>query len=238
MLQVYGGYLHKLVTLAPRMPQSSGTEPSAPDLVGTAVEELAELAYANMRDGIADSGQTKKTREFLRNRLELAFARLIRAPEDARYVCGAILKVKPDAVPTDPVVGKSRDEGLLRLRKLVEDEKTGPPEKSGLLKGLALLHAICISQLYAQDPDAFDVLADLERCYSKICEEDNSEDASSSLVEILLSQVARPSSLMRQMSLKVFEAFTGYMKPQALELLTGPLMAEENTKGQRELFTT
>jgi DNA polymerase phi len=130
-------------------------------------------------------------------------------------------------------------QALERLKDLL-DTTDVDEELQGPYQGLALLHAVGLLQLYNEDPDALDTLADLEQCYDKLKnrEDEDEEGISAFLVEILLSMVARPSSLMRQVSQQVFEAFTPIMSEQAVKLLTDPLLAEESEKGQQALFST
>ncbi|KAL8414968.1 hypothetical protein RB594_005974 [Gaeumannomyces avenae] len=236
-LRIYADYVSRLVM--------ASTEPKLKDekdgdsVGGLALLELAKLAYS--RDY---SDLTARTRSSLRVRLTSSFAKVIKRPEDFTYICDAMLSVEPDSMDMGDDVQSELAAALERLQKLVR--KSEKKKGSGVAalrmprQGLALLHAIAILQLYNEDPDAFDVLADTKQCYEKLKEKEKETGDGSGmaefLVEILLSMIAQPSSLMRQASLLVFEAFSPLMTPKALELLTGTLSVEENANGQKTLF--
>ena len=137
-------------------------------------------------------------------------------------------------------IKEAMDDALARMKKLLKRKSKSKDDQS-LAQGLAMLHAISIFQLYNEDPDAMEVLNDLAQFYERLKSGsvgDKSEGSSELLVEILLSMVARPSSLMRQVSQQVFDAFTSQISAEGLELLTDPLASGESTKGQKELFNT
>ncbi len=114
------------------------------------------------------------------------------------------------------------------------------PAQTPATKALALLHAVAVLQFYNEDPDAVEIFQELEECYSKLSSGKlkSGEGTPEFLVEILLAMVARSSSLMRQVSQQVLDAFTPLMSTEAIQLLTEPLAADENEKGQQALFST
>ncbi|KAL5621433.1 hypothetical protein BROUX41_006333 [Berkeleyomyces rouxiae] len=116
-------------------------------------------------------------------------------------------------------------------------------------KGMALMYAISIFQLYNDDPDALNMLNDLKqyqkqfkaRSASKKTKaassgEEEEDPVFALFVEILLSMVARPSSLTRQVSKQVFEAFSSYITAAGLQALVAVLDTSEDMEGQRALF--
>ena len=231
-VQAYGNYLFKLASLA--------TEPGKTDddndiyVPALALQELARITYSKADAALSD----QKTRDLLRNRLTSAFAKFVRRPEDFSHLCNAVLLIEADV----GMAGEIESElvrALERLRDLLDCEDVGA-DLRGPYHGLALLHAVGVLQLYNEDPDALETLADLEQCYDKLKGKafDEDEGVTEFLVEILLSMVAQPSSLMRQLSQQVFEAFTSVLSAQAIQLLTDPLTADENAKGQQALFST
>jgi DNA polymerase phi len=221
-IQIYANYLLKLASL-----------PSVSGVSGVALQKLAKLTYTK-----DDSDEDGKIQGMLQNRLTSALARFVKRREDFAQFCNAVLMIEAD-VGIDEEIQTEYVQALERLKELLDttdvDEELQAP-----YQGLALLHAVGLLQLYNEDPDALDTLADLEQCYDKLKnrEEEDDEGISAFLVEILLSMVARPSSLMRQVSQQVFEAFTPIMSEQAVKLLTDPLLAEESEKGQQALFST
>ncbi|KLU84330.1 hypothetical protein MAPG_03374 [Magnaporthiopsis poae ATCC 64411] len=235
-LRSYADYVSKLVL--------AGADPKLKDekdggsVGGFALLELAKLAYSKEYFDLSE-----RTRSSLRSRLTSSFAKVIKRPEDFMYICDAMLSVEPDAVGMDRDVQSELTAALERLGKLIKkSEKKGSGAAALRMprQGLALLHAVAILQLYNEEPDALDVLADTKECYEKLKEKEKETGDGSGmaefLVEILLSMIARPSALMRQASLLVFEAFSPLMTSKALELLTDTLGAEENANGLKALF--
>ncbi|KAG5979944.1 hypothetical protein E4U55_004545 [Claviceps digitariae] len=199
------------------------------------LQELTSVAYGQPAE-IPKDALTDQIREMCRSRLETSLAKLARASTDFSVFCKAVASIDSSAMTMTAEIKKAKDEALSRMRTLLKS-------RTDAAQGLAMLHAISIFQLYNEDPDAMDVLDDLSQCYDKLMsknatDEGNTQGGSELLIEILLSMVARPSSLMRQVSQQVFGVFTSQMSEQSMELLTGPLGSDESTKGQRELFNT
>jgi DNA polymerase phi len=227
--QALGGYLFKLASVPSETPDADTSSKSVP---GLAITALTELAYSN-------KSVPESIKEMLRGRSTSAFAKLVRRPEDFGHLCNAILSIEADVDPDDEIASMVLPGAYERLRDLLDPAKqtdgTREPRQA-----LALLHAVGILQFYNQDPDVMDLFEELGECYDKLESYGQGSDQGISeyLVEILLAMVARPSSLMRQVSQQVFEAFTGYMSEEALKLLTDPLAVEESAKGQQALFST
>lgn len=79
-------------------------------------------------------------------------------------------------------------------------------------------------QVYNGDADAVSMLDELQFCYSKFLGDeksnDETSDASDTLVEILLSFASKQSQLFRRMSEQVFSAFADKVTATGLESLT------------------
>jgi DNA polymerase phi len=227
--QALGGYLFKLASVPSETPDADTSNKSVP---GLAINALTELAYSN-------KSVPESIRESLRGRSTSAFAKLVRRPEDFGHLCNAILSIEADVDPEDEIAGQVLPGAYERLRDLLDPAKQTDDTREPR-QALALLHAVGILQFYNQDPDVMDLFEELSECYDKLESYGQGSDQGISeyLVEILLAMVARPSSLMRQVSQQVFEAFTGYMSEEALKLLTDPLAVEESAKGQQALFST
>jgi DNA polymerase phi len=227
--QALGNYLVRLASVPS---ESADANISSKSVSSLAIQALTELAYAN-------KSVPMEMRESLRTRASSAFAKLVRKPEDFGHLCDAILSIEVDVDPNDEVASSVLPGAFQRLKDLLdparETDSTRTPRQA-----LALLHAVGVLQFYNQDPDVVDLFEELEECYHKLERYGHGSDEGISeyLIEILLAMVARPSALMRQVSLQVFEAFTGFMSAEALKLLTDPLVAEESAKGQQALFST
>ena len=196
------------------------------------IAELASCAYSDKQK--FDPPLSEKTREVFRSRLSSAFARLTRRREDFAKLCDIVLCIDTGAIIMSDEVRAEQSNAMKALRKLLKTSKKSDKKETGASVGLALLYAITILQLYDGAPDAISILHDLQSCSEKV--RDSDAGTSEMLVEILLSLISRPSVMMRQASQQVFEAFTAQMSPEALQLLTEPLLAEENTKGYQALF--
>ncbi|KAI6378418.1 hypothetical protein MCOR25_002285 [Pyricularia grisea] len=235
-LRIYADYVAKLATVGTNLKDSD--EQDEGSVGGLALLELAKLAYSS-----SESGLSEQTRTGLRGRLTTSFAKVIRRPEDFTYLCDAILAVDSAAIDMDEEIQTELADALERLQALVKPASSKRAEALQVPRqGLALLHAIAILQLYNEEPDALEVLTDTKQCYEKLQEKQAASDDGSGLaeflIEILLSMIAQPSSLMRSASELVFGAFSPFMSAKALELLTDPLAVEENDRGQKTLFNT
>ena len=224
-----GGYLFKLANVPSETPDADASSKSVP---GLAINALTDLAYSNKSVPVG-------VRETLRTRSTSAFAKLVSRPEDFGHLCSAILSIEADVDPEDEIATSVLPGAYERLKDLLDPAKCTDDTREPR-QALALLHAVGILQFYNQDPDVMDLFEELGECYEKLESHASGSDQGISeyLVEILLAMVARPSSLMRQVSQQVFEAFTGYMSEDALKLLTDPLAVEESAKGQQALFST
>lgn len=219
-LRVYVEYLFKLANSAP--------EP--------ALEELTSLAYANQI--WIPSNASDFVKELSRNRLQSVFANLSKKDENSTYLWKAIDSIKPDYIQMDDKLKKAVNDARKKLKTLIQQtgsasDKARSPE-ADTARGLALLYAIAIFQLYNAEPDALQLLNDLSEYQAR--SKAKEEGAAEFLVEILLSMVSQDSVLLRQVSQQVFGCFTALITPKALELLLDVLPADENSKGQQALF--
>ncbi|KAL0938660.1 DNA polymerase v [Colletotrichum truncatum] len=218
-LRVYIEYIFRLTTSAPE----------------TALQELTSLAYAKLV-WIPENANAM-VQELSRNRLQSAFAKLSRKAEDSNYLCTAVQSINPDYIRMEGDMKKEVNQARKRLEKLMKKGAAageGAPDEVKIAQGLALLHAIAIFQLYNEEPDAFQLLSDLKEYQARLQEDE--EGAAEFLVEILLALVSQQSSLMREISQRVFGYFSSRVSPKALDLLLDVLAADESAKGQQSLF--
>lgn len=224
--------MSKLATQAKPVSETPTNGDGTINIAELGVKELAACAYSTQSQFKPDLSE--KSRETFRRLLASTIGKVMKRRDDAEYLCNAVISVEPTAVTMSEEIKAEQEGALKTMRKLLKAGKKSDEKKSGASVGLALLYAITILQLYDGAPDAVNILQDLERCSEKM----KSKEGGSSelLVEILLSLVSRQSPMMRQISEQVFEAFTSQISPEALELLTEPLVAEENEKGYQALF--
>ncbi|KAI0148211.1 DNA polymerase phi-domain-containing protein [Hypoxylon sp. NC0597] len=230
--QVYAGYVSKLATQAKPASETPSDGDGITNVAELGVRELAACAYSIQPQFKPELSE--KSREVFRRLLASTIGKVMRRRADAEYLCNAVISVEPTAVNMSNEIKTEQERALKAMRKLLKASKKSDSKNAGASVGLALLYAITVLQLYDGAPDAISILQDLERCSEKM----KSKEGGSSelLVEILLSLVSRQSPMMRQISEQVFEAFTSQISPETLELLTEPLLAEENEKGYQALF--
>lgn len=232
VLKAYIDYVSRILDASVRVEGSTA--------FGLALQEMGKLAYSHHQD-IPVELHTEQIRGLCRSRLESCFAKLLRSSDDFELFCRAVASIDAPSIAKDDEIKEAMDQALARMHKLLKRKSKGESEKA-LNQGLALLHAVSIFQLYNEDADAMEVLQDLSQFSERVKggKLDGSKGAGSSelLVEILLSMVARPSSLMRQVSQQVFEAFTSQISAEGLQLLTDPLASGESALGQQQLFHT
>lgn len=108
------------------------------------------------------------------------------------------------------------------------DEATGPSNDA-----FSLLFALSTLQVFNEDTDAVGVLQDLIMCYQSL---DQSTDATTMLVELLLSFVSKQSALFRKLAEQVFTAVAAEMTEDSLQSLLDILEQKESLSGQQELF--
>ncbi|EGX90657.1 DNA polymerase V, putative [Cordyceps militaris CM01] len=232
-LRSYVEYLSKVLNAST---STCSEKSSGKDSFGVYLQELSRLAFSQP-DSIPSALLTEQIRELCRTRLESSLSKLTRHADDFSGLCSAIAAIDPSSVDMDDDIKTAVDEALKRMRSLLKRKSKTEAAKS-VNEALATLHAISIFQLYNGDPDAMESLKDLTEYDEKLKKGDKTEGNSELLVETLLAMVARPSSLMRQVSQKVFEAFSSHITAGGLQLLIDPLASNESTKGQKELFNT
>ncbi|ROT37199.1 hypothetical protein SODALDRAFT_313206 [Sodiomyces alkalinus F11] len=219
-LRVYVEYLFKLANAAPE----------------AALKELTALAYAP--PVWVPSNAADFVKELSRNRLQSTFANFSRKNEDSTHLCTAIENISPEYIPMDAKLKKAVGDARRKLKSLMHEASQEPNEagsgEGNTARGLSLLYTMAIFQIYNAEPDAFQLLGDLEECHSRLRKDQ--EGAAEFLVEILLSMVSQDSILLRQISQQVFGSFAGRISAAALELLLDVLSADENSKGRQALF--
>ncbi|KAI1266875.1 DNA polymerase phi-domain-containing protein [Xylariaceae sp. FL1019] len=229
--QAYAEYVFKMTIQ---------TKPSSSDDIGTdgksalevGIAELASCAYSTREDFVPEL--SAKTRDVFRQRLSSAFGRVTKQKSHTEYLCNAVVSVKPTAVAMNDELETACKTAVKAIKGLLKTHSKTDNDSPGASLGLALLYATTILQLYDGAPDALDILQDIQACSERM----NSKDTGTSeiLVEILKALVSRQSPMMRQISEQVFDLFAAQMTSKAIELLTEPLMVEENQRGFQALF--
>ena len=117
-------------------------------------------------------------------------------------------------------------------------------DKIEVFQAFELLNLITIVQVYNGESDAVGILEDLQQCYEDLRGEDEDPEEShaeqskvaAALVEMILSFIAKPSSLFRRLAQQVFPAIVRAMDAKGMASMVRVLEAQENAAGQSELF--
>ncbi|KAI1819451.1 DNA polymerase phi-domain-containing protein [Xylaria intraflava] len=229
--QAYADYVFKMTTQA-RVSTTDPNDAESKSALELGIKELASCAYSSQEAFVP--ALSEKTRDVFQKRLSSAFSKVTKQHRNTEYLCDAVRSVKPTAVSMSDEIETERKRALKAMAKLLKSPNKPDDTTSNLSSGLALLYATTILQLYNGAPDALNILQDLEACSERMKSKESG--ASELLVEILLALVSRQSPMMRQISEQVFEAFAQQISSEALELLTEPLLAEENSRGFQALF--
>ena len=219
----YIKYLHKLATA-----QRNNSE-----ITILALDKLCRLSFAK-DETLSDYGMGAHAKEFCREHLDSALAKVTNSARGFDLFCGVVCAFDPKLVDMDAEVAAKRKIAAKAFANLIGT--TG--DDCQALQALGVLYALVLFHIYGGDPDAIVVLSDLEVFRERF---DNKRDDGATtvfLVEILLSLIARPSPLVRQISKHVFGKFAPHLSTEALKLLTEPLFAEENLEGHRKIFAT
>ncbi|KAK2683102.1 DNA polymerase V/Myb-binding protein 1A [Fusarium oxysporum f. sp. vasinfectum] len=199
-LRVYVDYLSKILN-ASASPTSGEFQQT---VFSAALQELSQLAYSQPKNIPVDT-LTEGVRELCRTRLESSFAKVSRRTEDYGSLCLAVSSIDPNSVAMTEEIKTAVQEALSRMQKLLR-RKAGDDSEKNLFQSIAMLHAVSIFRLYNEDPDAMEVLNDLAQCSDRLEKGKSAESeagTSEIILEILLSMVVRPSSLMRQVTQQI-----------------------------------
>lgn len=180
------------------------------------------------------------SKDVFRERLTSSLGHLVDLPlEQAAVAPSLVLEtlVESKKLLTDELNEKSAA-ALKEARKAAKEasKKAKAPKAADAKVMLAfqLLLALGMLQVYNKDEsDALGVLEDIVTCYQT---PQGDEDASTMLVELLLSFVAKSSKLFQTLARQVFTAFAPEITPEGLQSLIDILSQKENLAGQQELF--
>lgn len=190
-----------------------------------------------------------QTQEMFRNRINSCLNSLIASQKYAATLPYTVVRKIRDAAKSEEY-GKS----IINIDGALSDsvksafkslKKLSSQDGNAAADAFKLLYSMTLLQVYNGDADAVSMLDELEFCYTKFLgdkkskkkgEEDETSDASDTLVEILLSFASKQSQLFRRISEQVFGAFADKVTATGLESLTSILETSENLAGQQEMF--
>ncbi|SMY25138.1 unnamed protein product [Zymoseptoria tritici ST99CH_1A5] len=202
------------------------------------LKHLAELAYAEV-EGDVSPKLTEASRGVFREKLMLALGHLMDLPleQAVAHTSTVVDKLHSARKSLSNELDKDASSAIKAARAQIAsaEAKKDADDDSANKVNLAfrLLLGLGILQVYKQEPESVSVLQDIVTCYSS---PQDDGDASTMLVELLLSFVSKQSSLFRKLAEQVFAAFAPDVTAEALQSMIDILSQKESLAGQQELF--
>jgi len=112
-------------------------------------------------------------------------------------------------------------------------ESTADASSKATVRAIALLLALCTIQVYNKEADALGALRDLMSYCNSL---QDKRESSTTLTELLLSFISRPSASLRKLAEQVFPVFAPQLTAEDLECLIDVLDQKESLRGQEALF--
>jgi DNA polymerase phi len=182
------------------------------------LDQLASSAYSD-----ADNAQLFQTR--LTSCLNALMSTSLDQALQAPVFVVRRLKIREAKILLDAKKQATLSNAHGCLKKLLS------PDMETSDQAFALIFALSMLQVYGEEEDAMAALEDLISCY-----ETKSDDATTMLVELLLSFVSKPSKLFRRLAEQVFGVFARELTSDSLQSLIDILGQKESLSGQQELF--
>ena len=107
------------------------------------------------------------------------------------------------------------------LRKLHSQSSHIPDVEARFYRALELLYALTIIQVHNEEADAVGILVELNNSFNPLLHEKKPPRDSATLIEILLSFIAKPSLLFRRLAQQVFTACAPELDDSALQSMIG-----------------
>ncbi|KJX96501.1 DNA polymerase V like protein [Zymoseptoria brevis] len=201
------------------------------------LKHLTELAYAEI-EGDVSPKLTEASRGVFREKLMLALGHLMDLPLEQAVTHTSIVVDKLHSARKSLVneLDKDASSAIKAARAQIasaEAKKSDDDSATKVILAFRLLLSLGILQVYKQEPESVSVLQDIITCYSS---PQDDGDASTMLVELLLSFVSKQSSLFRKLAEQVFAAFAPDVTAEALQSMIDILSQKESLAGQQELF--
>ena len=186
---------------------------------------LSEVAYNGSLPQSSSNIVQARLTSCLNSLMDAPLEQASRAPV---LVAWYALGCKITSAGADGEIANTLQDAKACLEKSVAQRTNQPSSQA-----FSLLFALGILQVYNGEADAVSILEDLVACYST---ERGSTDATTMLVELLLSFISKPSSLFRKLAEQVFEVLAPEITAESLQSLTDILAQKESLSGQKELF--
>lgn len=208
------------------------------EVLNSTLVEYGYLGPSRSAGNAPNPPLSKESQEVFRNRLMSCLHHVLSAKLDESFTIpfdvalSVEIKSKdldaPLLLDADTTVLAALSESVSTMQDIAKKSIKNKP-----LRALILLYALCILQVYNGDADAVSVLDDLKLCWASLRK---SDDASSIIIEVLLSFISKPSALFRKLAEQVFGAFASQITEDGLMSMLDILEKKENLAGQQELF--
>lgn len=189
---------------------------------------FVDVAYFSPRLA-AEPPIAKPSQDVFRARISSCLTHLVGKAEDPAqfpyYVVVTIRKREHEDTSSQPLV--DADDNIRRtvarawkiLDKLHAKAENPQASRRNLLRAFELLYSLTILQTYNGDSDAVSILDELKSCYDSLVKhrDQDSQEGSEMMVEILLSLVSKPSLLFRRLAQQVFGAIAPSINASGLQ---------------------
>ena len=194
---------------------------------------LAKFAYFDVDNASDDRGISPSpkvslaSREMFRTRISSCLSSLVAKsvgePSHFAYelVCdirsGAENAKHPSTLNADDNVRNVLNEAWQVLSKVHTQSSLGSDAEMRYFRALELLYSLTILQVHNEEADAVGILVELNDNFKPLLHKKKRPRDSATLIEILLSFIARPSQLFRRLSQQVFTACASELDDTALQ---------------------
>ena len=234
--QIAADHLLNIARSRQALADADPARPSEPTLfVRHVLALLAKHTYFDQRQGTTPPSMlcsppiAETTRSVFRSRIASCLIHILaKSAQPAGFVYELIDNIRSQeesedgrllTLEHDESVSKSINKGWVILQKTHSKAVSTQGPKKRLLGAFELLYALALLQVYNGDADAVNMLDDLKDCYDNLIKHKSRshQAGSDGLVEILLSFVAKPSSLFRRLASQVFSRCTNDISESGLQ---------------------
>lgn len=222
--QILADYLLMIVRSLP-VPSSEDMLKLHRDAVGSILRLLVRLAYFDLYispdDGTVSKPEpsiTQDNRQTFRSRILSCLGHLVsKDPDPAYHPYEVVLDIQGRSATDHKPLFKADEEvrrcierswkALLKIHSKVESKGRADTPTHNALE---LLFSLTIIQAYSGEPDAVNILEELQGCYKSLLKGKpaaKQDSGSSALMDIILSLISKPSLLFRRLSQQVFTSF-------------------------------
>lgn len=195
---------------------------------------LAKYAYFDVDNLPKDLGNnpvpkiSQTSREMFRTRISSCLSSLVAKPigEPSYFAYELVCNIHGrEENPEHPNAVLNADENVRSvlkkawqtLTKVHSQSNQNPDEEARFFRSLELLYSLTILQVHNEEADAVGILVELNHSFKPLLHGKKRPQDSATLIEILLSFIAKPSQLFRRLAQEVFTACASELDETALQ---------------------